>query len=613
MSFRTRARLILLVLLTFVTTTAEADPRSTAAPGDLEGEIRSILDEYVEAWLATYPTRATGAGAYAHDRELEDFSPAAIRRWLETNRRVVDRLEDPSLDLEALPAPLRRDAVAAAREARGEIFRFTTLDAPSTRPLFWTGPLANAAVFFLVRDDRPLADRLDRLGDRARHIPRYCRQARAALEKADGSRVVREHAEMAARQARATATFYRDGLPRTLFGLMSGKMREILGARLEPRGERAAVALDDLADAFDALAKRATGSPRLGESYAASFRMGTGVETPVAEVLAAAEADLETRRAETAVFCRSTWDLVVEGSEEEGESPEPPEEDREVVRRCFARVAADHAESVEAFVEEYRRLTRDARSFVREHRIMDVPEGLHVRVDRSPDFFVGQAVGGVYPAGPFAPDAPTLLYVPTPPADASEEVVAAFFRDFNHHFDVMITPHETIPGHAAQMAVAARLDSPVPSLFADGVYVEGWGTYSERLMLDAGWGTPLARVAHLKKQLENIARTIVDIRVHTTEISRDEVIRFVREEALQDDRFAANMWARAITTSPQLTTYWLGDRQIRDLHADYRAAKGESYELGAFVDAMVSLGPVPVEEYRRHLLDEPNGSGRPVS
>ena len=78
------------------------------------------------------------------------------------------------------------------------------------------------------------------------------------------------------------------------------------------------------------------------------------------------------------------------------------------------------------------------------------------------------------------------------------------------------------------------------------------------MVLDLGWGSPLTRLAHLKKRLENTARVVVDVRVHTKGMTRDEVLRFVREEALQDEQFAANMWMRAITTSPQITSYWLG-------------------------------------------------------
>ncbi|HVS03113.1 MAG TPA: DUF885 family protein, partial [Thermoanaerobaculia bacterium] len=110
------------------------------------------------------------------------------------------------------------------------------------------------------------------------------------------------------------------------------------------------------------------------------------------------------------------------------------------------------------------------------------------------------------------------------------------------------------------------------------------------------------RVAHLKKQLENIARTVVDIRVHAGDAGEDEVLRFVQEEALQDEQLAQNMWMRAITSSPQLLTYHLGYRQVMGLYQDVRAAEGERFVLKRFIDGMMELGPVPVREYRRRML-----------
>ena len=99
----------------------------------------------------------------------------------------------------------------------------------------------------------------------------------------------------------------------------------------------------------------------------------------------------------------------------------------------------------------------------------------------------------------------------------------------------MIVPHELIPGHYVQFKIAAHQPHKIRAVFPDPLYVEGWGTFCERMLLDQGWGGPLERLAHLKKQLENIARTIVDVRVHTENMSRDEVIHFVKEEALQND------------------------------------------------------------------------------
>ena len=79
----------------------------------------------------------------------------------------------------------------------------------------------------------------------------------------------------------------------------------------------------------------------------------------------------------------------------------------------------------------------------------------------------------------------------------------SFQRDFNHHFNTMIIAHELMPGHYLQLKLAARHPRRARFLYADSVFVEGWGTFSERLMLEQGWGDDLAYAAHLKKQLEN--------------------------------------------------------------------------------------------------------------
>ena len=201
---------------------------------------------------------------------------------------------------------------------------------------------------------------------------------------------------------------------------------------------------------------------------------------------------------------------------------------------------------------------------MREHDVATLHEPLTLKVDRSPAYFVGQSVGGVYPAGPYAPGARTLLLLPMPADDATPAQRAAFFRAFNRHFNRMIAPHELIPGHYLQLWRAARHERKLRAIFPDTLSVEGWGTFCERLLLDLGWGGPLPRLAHLKKQLENAARAIVDVRVHTRDMTREEALALVRDEALQDEQLAANLWVRAITSSPQLASYHLGSAQVSD-------------------------------------------------
>jgi uncharacterized protein (DUF885 family) len=233
---------------------------------------------------------------------------------------------------------------------------------------------------------------------------------------------------------------------------------------------------------------------------------------------------------------------------------------------------------------------------------MTLKDPLTLKIEISPSYFTGQSVGGVYAAGPWAPQASTILFLPVPVAGASGEDAARFFRDFNRGFNRMIVAHELIPGHYTQLKYAAQHPRRVRALFADPVYVEGWGTFCERLLLDLGFGNPRARLAHLKKQLENIARAIVDISVHTRGMTEPQVREFVTKEAFQGEQLAQNMWMRTLTTAPQITSYFLGYDQVRRLYLDVRAARGSAFVLRTFMDGMMEMGPVPVAEYRRRLI-----------
>lgn len=547
----------------------------------------ALVEEYLQRHLAFRPSRATADGFHEHDAELEDLSPQALDAWLawnrETARRAAGLLADASL-----PTPERLDLELLERQAHREVFDLDVRRRHETDPLFWSETIANATVFLLVREDRPLAERLSAAAARAQALPRLARQAREALAAAPDDALAPEIARIAAHQVAASASFYREGFAEAADD-------ETRQDELSTVGEEAAAALDALASFLEELAERATGDPRLRDLYAESFRLVTGVERPVAEVLAEAERALVEKRAEAAAYGRSVWDEVLPGEE-------MPEDDRGLLSRLLERAAEDRAASMEEFVEDYRTQLAQAIDFVRGRGVMTLPDPFPIRVDRSPAYFSGQSVGGVYPPGPYSPEAETLLFVPTPPATATPEQRDAFFRDFNHPFNVMITPHEIVPGHATQLVLAARHPRRVRALFADGVYVEGWGTFCERLMLDLGWGDPLARLAHLKKQMENIARTVVDIRVHTAGMTREQVLAFARDEALQDEQFAANLWMRAITSSPQLTYYWLGYEQVMGLYGDARTARGNAFELSAFMDGMMELGPVPVARYRDRML-----------
>lgn len=560
-------------------------PARSQPPGRATSPAAAMVAGYVERYFDMYPTRATEAGRHDLDSFIEDFSATKIAAWIEFNRATQAALPaaakgaslDDRLDLSMVKAQTDR-----------ELLDLDVLRRRDRDPLFWTAPLSNATVFLLVRDDLARGDALAAARQRVSLIPPLARAAREAFEVADPSTLASEHARLAAGQASSLARFYAEGFARAFAPAdREGVQRE---------AQFASLALEDLAATLEKVAKTATGRAPLGPRYAEVFRVGTGLTEPPASVLSRAERALLAKRRETARYARLVFAEVT------GEAGAPPARDAEVIRRVFAAIGEDKDPDLDTYIAGWKRNTVDVERFVRGRKVMTLKDPLTLRIDVSPAYFTGQSVGGVYAAGPWSPGASTILFLPVPRTGASAEEAAVFYRDFNRGFNRMIVAHELIPGHYTQLKFAAHHPRKVRALFADPVYVEGWGTFCERLLLDLGFGNSRARLAHLKKQLENIARTIVDIRVHTQGMTEAQVKEFVTRDAFQGEQLARNMWMRTLTTSPQITSYFLGYDQVKTLYEDVRRARGSAFVLRRFMDGMMEMGPVPVSEYRKRLL-----------
>jgi uncharacterized protein (DUF885 family) len=86
-------------------------------------------------------------------------------------------------------------------------------------------------------------------------------------------------------------------------------------------------------------------------------------------------------------------------------------------------------------------------------------------------------------------------------------------------------------------------------------------------------------------------------------MSREEMQRFVKEDALQGEQLANNMWTRTLTSSPQITTYYLGYAKVTEVYDAARKAAGDKFDLRDFMDGMMQLGPVRLD----HYLDRVSG------
>ena len=90
-------------------------------------------------------------------------------------------------------------------------------------------------------------------------------------------------------------------------------------------------------------------------------------------------------------------------------------------------------------------------------------------------------------------------------------------------------------------------------------------------------------------QLRMTINAILDARVHAHGMTEDEAMRLMIERGHQEEGEAVGKWRRALLTSTQLSTYYVGYSEVSDLAADLRSARPELAERERH-DLMLSHG-----------------------
>jgi uncharacterized protein (DUF885 family) len=139
--------------------------------------------------------------------------------------------------------------------------------------------------------------------------------------------------------------------------------------------------------------------------------------------------------------------------------------------------------------------------------------------------------------------------------------------------------HEAMPGHYLQLQHSRRFTGSrtvVRAALRSGSFVEGWAVYAERIMAEQGYpgdGDPRAvHMQQLKMQLRMIINAILDARVHGQGMTEAEAMALMTGRGHQEEGEAAGKWRRALLTSAQLSTYYVGYTEVSDLARDLRAA-----------------------------------------
>jgi uncharacterized protein (DUF885 family) len=280
-----------------------------------------------------------------------------------------------------------------------------------------------------------------------------------------------------------------------------------------------------------------------------------------------------------------------------------PTDTSKAVAQLIDHLAVKHV-SAENFVSEIKRQIPELEQFVREKDLINLDADKPLVVRETPDYMRGYAGASISAPGPYDSKENTYYNV-TPLDDMSPEQAESYLKEYNHWILQILNIHEAIPGHYAQLVYGNQSPSLIKSILGNGAMIEGWAVYTERMMLEEGYGDfePEMWLMYYKWNLRVICNTILDYSIHVLDMTEEQGLELLMVGAFQERTEAEGKWRRATLSQVQLTSYFSGYREIYDLRERQKQKLGEDFNLKAFHEEFLSFGNSPVK-YISQLMEK---------
>lgn len=540
-----------------------------AARANVERLVKRYLDLVVEI----SPENATALGLHARDGELDTRDRASFERDLQREEDLlaeVDRMKGGPLSRAAqIDRALLRSALSV------DIARKRSLDPLARQPHAYTTPLG-ALFAMMSRDYAPADVRARQVLLRMGKIPAVLDQAKTNLKTPP-----RVWTDVGIDRARGASAFL-------------ASVRGFLHASLPNRQSEIDAAVERTERAFleyAAFLEREV-RPRSVPEFAAGRPLFVSLlreeyfldETPEALRAVAEKVLAETHREMTRIAARVDpharhWKDVV------------------------LRIKEKHPPRAE-LIQAYRHEVFRARKFLVDRDVMSFPPDDDCQVIETPAF-LRSTVSAAYDEPPPLGDGTRGYFFVTPvDAKASEAEARELLREHNVGDLVDTAVHEAYPGHHLQLSWGRRQSSLIRRVVSPSVFTEGWALYAEELMAELGYYTDEERLMQLRWVLVRAVRVILDIGLHTENMSvEDAVLRLMKETAME--RSLAVSEVKRYTIDPaQPLSYLIGREKIFAMRDGYKARLGRAYTLKRFHDRVLQSGSLPPGLLARELEDE---------
>ena len=249
--------------------------------------------------------------------------------------------------------------------------------------------------------------------------------------------------------------------------------------------------------------------------------------------------------------------------------------------------------------------------FIKDKDLIYIDPSKPLVVRKEPAYMAGVAGASISAPGPYDKNGNTYYNVGSL-SGWDKEKAESYLREYNQYILQILNIHEAIPGHYTQLVYANQSPSIIKSIFGNGAMIEGWAVYTERMMLENGYGndpstgsgqaTPEMWLMYYKWNLRTTCNTLLDYGVHVNNLSKDSALNLLVNEAFQQKAEAEGKWKRVSVTQVQLCSYFTGYTEIYEFREELKKKMGDKFNLKQFHEKFLSYGSAPVKYIKSLML-----------
>ncbi|RJQ56954.1 MAG: DUF885 domain-containing protein [Nitrospiraceae bacterium] len=157
--------------------------------------------------------------------------------------------------------------------------------------------------------------------------------------------------------------------------------------------------------------------------------------------------------------------------------------------------------------------------------------------------------------------------------------------------------HEAVPGHHLQIALMQERKGLPDFRRYEGstAFIEGWALYAEKLAGEMGfYKDDFSEYGRLMFEIWRAVRLVVDTGIHFFRWSRDEAVRYCRENSGEEDHEIEVEVDRYIAMPGQALAYKTGELKILELREKAKKALGPGFDIREFHDRLLENGALPL-------------------